>query len=78
MRHVAELRWDIRQPGGGTAATHELVRGRQAEFFWLGAGLVAAGLLAPLIGPAAGAATLLGLLAHEHAYVQAGQSVPLA
>jgi hypothetical protein len=23
-------------------------------------------------------ATLLGLLAHEHAYVQAGQSVPLA
>jgi formate-dependent nitrite reductase membrane component NrfD len=45
-------------------ATHELVGGRH--------------VLAPLIGPAAGAATLLGLLAHEHAYVQAGQSVPLA
>jgi formate-dependent nitrite reductase membrane component NrfD len=59
-------------------ATHELVRGRQAEFFWLGVGLIAAGLLAPLIGPAAGAAALVGLLAHEHAYVQAGQSVPLA
>lgn len=59
-------------------ATHEMVRGHQAEFFWLGAGFVAVGLLAPLVGPAAGAAALVGLLAHEHAYVQAGQSVPLA
>jgi len=33
---------------------------------------------APWIGPVAVPFALLGLLAHEHAYVQAGQSVPLA
>ncbi len=40
--------------------------------------LVAAALFAPLIGVVAVPLALLGLLAHEHAYVQAGQSVPLA
>jgi len=33
---------------------------------------------APWIGPVAVPFALLGLLASEHAYVQAGQSVPLA
>jgi hypothetical protein len=44
-------------------------------------GLVAGGVLAPIVPALAGlaaVATLAGLLAHEHAYVQAGQSVPLA
>ncbi len=59
-------------------AAHEMRAGRFAAFFWLGVGLVALGLLAPLIGPIAGIAVLGGLLAHEHAFVQAGQSVPLA
>jgi hypothetical protein len=36
------------------------------------------GLFAPWLGSLAGLAGLLGLLAHEHAYVQAGQAVPLA
>jgi hypothetical protein len=45
---------------------------------WLGAALVAAGLLAPWIGAAAAPPALFGLLAFEHAYVQAGQAVPLA
>ncbi len=40
--------------------------------------LVALGAAAPLLGPAASALALAGLLLHEHAYVQAGQSVPLA
>ncbi len=59
-------------------AVHEMTAGRFAAIFWLGVGLVAVGLLAPVLGPIAAAAALMGLLAHEHAYVQAGQSVPLA
>ncbi len=62
-------------------ATWQMTRGRFRGWFWLGAALVATCLIAP-IGPAlallAAAAALAGLLAHEHAYVQAGQSVPLA
>ena len=59
-------------------AVRELVWGRFGRFFWVGVALVAAGLLAPLAGAWVAAAALAGLLAHEHAYVQAGQSVPLA
>ncbi|HEU4919373.1 MAG TPA: 4Fe-4S dicluster domain-containing protein [Candidatus Limnocylindrales bacterium] len=63
-------------------AVHEMTRGRHAGFFWFGLVLVAASLAAPFAGsvfaPALAAAALVGLLAHEHAYVQAGQSVPLA
>ena len=39
---------------------------------------VAVAVAAPWIGVAAVPFALVGLLAHEHAYVQAGQSVPLA
>jgi len=56
----------------------EMTRGRYAVFFWVGAALVAASLAAPWAGVAAAPLALLGLAAHEHAYVQAGQSVPLA
>jgi Ni/Fe-hydrogenase subunit HybB-like protein len=59
-------------------AAHEMFAGRFADFFWIGLVLVAVGLLAPVLGPVAAVAALIGLLAHEHAYVQAGQSVPLA
>jgi Fe-S-cluster-containing dehydrogenase component/formate-dependent nitrite reductase membrane component NrfD len=59
-------------------AIWEMARGRYATYFWAGAALVAAALLAPLIGPLAGFFALAGLLAHEHAYVQAAQAVPLA
>ena len=51
--------------------------------FWAGVALVAAGarragwLASPARG-VAGRLALAGLLAHEHAYVQAGQAVPLA
>jgi Fe-S-cluster-containing dehydrogenase component/formate-dependent nitrite reductase membrane component NrfD len=66
-------------------ASWEMTRGRYKKYFHLGGlGLIVA-LLAPWAGgfaPVGGAALavigLVGLLAHEHAYVQAGQSVPLA
>jgi len=56
----------------------EMTRGRFGSFFWVGVALVAVGLTAPLIGPLAAPVALAGLLAHEHAYVQAAQAVPLA
>ncbi|MBA8792896.1 Fe-S-cluster-containing dehydrogenase component [Friedmanniella endophytica] len=59
-------------------ATHTMTRGRYARFFWVGVVGVAIGLAAPWIGVFAVPFALIGLLAHEHAYVQAGQSVPLA
>jgi Fe-S-cluster-containing dehydrogenase component/formate-dependent nitrite reductase membrane component NrfD len=63
-------------------AVREMTRGRYAGPFWLGLLLVAVALGAPLAGPLGApvlaSAALAGLLAHEHAYVQAGQSVPLA
>ena len=46
--------------------------------FWAGVVLVGAAVFAPVIGLVAVPLALVGVLAHEHAYVQAGQSVPLA
>lgn len=59
-------------------AAHEMTRGRFAAPFWVGAVLLAVGLATPFVGWWAGLIALIGLLPHEHAYVQAGQSVPLA
>ena len=59
-------------------ATHNMVAGPYARFFWAGVVLIAAGVLAPVLGVTVVPLALLGLLSHEHAYVQAGQSVPLA
>ncbi len=46
--------------------------------FLVGVVAVAVAIAAPWIGVVAVPFALIGLLAHEHAYVQAGQSVPLA
>jgi formate-dependent nitrite reductase membrane component NrfD len=59
-------------------AAWEMVHGRYRSYFWVGVALTLGGVLAPWIGVAAAPLALAGLLAHEHAYVQAGQSVPLA
>ncbi len=59
-------------------AVREMTSGRYARFFWGSLAGVGAALLAPWIGPWAAPVALAGLLAFEHAYVQAGQSVPLA
>jgi Fe-S-cluster-containing dehydrogenase component/formate-dependent nitrite reductase membrane component NrfD len=69
-------------------AVWEMVKGRYRAFFWMGVTLAFLSGLAPwlsllgefdtIIGLAASALALAGLLSFEHAYVQAGQSVPLA
>ncbi len=59
-------------------AAREMTSGRFALVFWVGIGLVAIATAAPWIGPLAAIPALLGILAYDHAYVQAGQSVPLA
>jgi hypothetical protein len=59
-------------------AAHEMTRGRFALFFRVSVLLVLAGCVAPWIGIWASPAALAGVLAFEHAWVQAGQAVPLA
>jgi len=59
-------------------AAHAMTGGRYARFFWPGLAAVAVGVAAPWAGVVVVPFALAGLLAHEHAYVQAGQSVPLA
>ncbi len=59
-------------------AVEEMVWGRHGRAFWMGVVLGGVGLLAPWIGLWAVLPALVGLILYEHAYVQAGQSVPLA
>ena len=59
-------------------AAEAMIRTRYAGFFWPGLAGVAVAIAAPWIGVVAVPFALAGLLACEHAYVQAGQSVPLA
>jgi Ni/Fe-hydrogenase subunit HybB-like protein len=59
-------------------AVKEMTRRSYAVPFWLGLILVAVAVAAPWIGVVAIAPALLGVLFHEHAFVQSGQSVPLA
>jgi len=62
-------------------AAHEMTSGRYRWYFRSGVLLQGAGVLAALTGsPAALVAVLMlaGILAYEHAFVQAGQAVPLA
>ena len=59
-------------------AVDEMTWGRFASFFWTGVVLVLAAVASPWLGVVGAPLALVGLLAHEHAYVQAGQAVPLA
>ena len=79
--HVLQVIGEITLPhvtAHAHLATREMVSGRFARYFWPGLALIAAATAAPWIGVTAAPLALAGLLAHEHAYVQAGQSVPLA
>lgn len=59
-------------------ATQAMTGGRYATYFRLGAVLMLGAVAAPWLGLGAAPLALVGLFLHEHAYVQAGQSVPLA
>ena len=60
-------------------AMHEMTAGRYRTAFRTGLLLAAIAIAAPWLGPLVTAPiALVGLFAFEHAYVQAGQSVPLA
>ena len=68
--------------GHSTAHAHQaardMTRGANARYFWAGIGLALVALTAIWLPPIAAIAALAAVLAYEHAYVQAGQSVPLA
>jgi hypothetical protein len=69
-------------------AIWEMTRGRYRRSFWLGlslsilGGLIALmailGVVSVSVGVAGAPLAMLGVMLYEHAYVQAGQSVPLA
>jgi len=83
--HLAMVAGEITLPhptAHARLAAFELASGRYRVAFRAGLLLVAVALAAPWLSAplaiVAAIAALAGLLAHEHAYVQAGQSVPLA
>lgn len=59
-------------------ATRAMTTGAYRGVFWLGLGLAVVAIAAPWLPIAPPLAGLAGVLAFEHAHVQAGQSVPLA
>jgi Fe-S-cluster-containing dehydrogenase component/formate-dependent nitrite reductase membrane component NrfD len=60
-------------------AAHNMTQGPYRELFWGGVSLAVLGVLFGGAAPAlASVAGLIGLALYEHAFVQAGQSVPLA
>jgi Fe-S-cluster-containing dehydrogenase component/formate-dependent nitrite reductase membrane component NrfD len=59
-------------------AAHELHAGRFRGWFWTGTACIALALFAPWAPLPLAILALAGFALYEHAYVQAGQSVPLA
>ena len=60
------------------AAVWTMTKGKFRLPFWIGMTLTALGVLAPIGGVALLVVAAIGVLGYEHAYIQAGQSVPLA
>jgi Ni/Fe-hydrogenase subunit HybB-like protein len=59
-------------------AVWEMTTGRFSPYFWASVVLTVVGGMAPWLGIGAAPLAMTGVLLYEHAYVQAGQSVPLA
>jgi formate-dependent nitrite reductase membrane component NrfD len=80
--HILLVVGEITLPHGTAhveLAVHEMTAGRYRRAFRIGILLAAIAMAAPWINPLMTAPiALVGLFAYEHAYVQAGQSVPLA
>jgi len=79
--HLALVAGEVLMPhptNHARLAAWEMTSGTYQGYFLSGLLLCAAAVAAPWLGAAAAPLALVGLLAHEHAYVQAGQIVPLA
>jgi hypothetical protein len=76
------LLWGEATLAHGTAharlAAWEMTHGKLRKYFWTSVALVSVGIFASYAGVVAALAAVLGLLAYEHAHVQAAQAVPLA
>jgi Fe-S-cluster-containing dehydrogenase component/formate-dependent nitrite reductase membrane component NrfD len=68
---AAEVTLAERAGGHARLAGRQLTVGRYRRSFWISVILVLLGVFVPVVA-------LVGLLAYEHAYVRAGQCVPLA
>ena len=75
---IAAETWTVHPTAHARLAHREMTHGRFARWFWIGVAGTVVAVFAPVLGPVAVGAGLVALLAYEHAYVQAGQSVPLA
>jgi Fe-S-cluster-containing dehydrogenase component/formate-dependent nitrite reductase membrane component NrfD len=82
LTHVLFVVGEITLPHGTAhveLAVHEMTSGRFRPYFRAGMVLALTAVASPWLGPMIAApVALIGLVAFEHAYVQAGQSVPLA
>jgi hypothetical protein len=83
LLHLLLLAGEVTMPhptAHARLAAWEMTRGRYAGYFQAGVVLQALAVVAVLVVPGVPVAilALAGLLAHEHAFVQAGQAVPLA
>jgi formate-dependent nitrite reductase membrane component NrfD len=79
--HLLLVAGEVALPHGtahASLATRELVAGRFRGWFWIGVVGAAVAVAAPWLGLPAALAGLAALAAFEHAWVQAGQAVPLA
>lgn len=79
--HLLLVAGEVTLPHGtahARLAVWEMTHGRFSRWFWGGLALSAIGLFSPWLGAVGVSLGLVGLAAFEHAYVQAGQAVPLA
>lgn len=79
--HLAFVAAEVASPtptAHAELALHEMTRGRYRLFFSVGVALSLVGIMAPWAGLWVCVTAFLGPLLYEHAFVQAGQSVPLA
>jgi hypothetical protein len=79
--HLALVAGEIALPhvtAHARLAVQEMTLGKYRRPFGISLIFLLAAVAAPWIGTPAAALALAGLLAYEHAYVQAGQCVPLA
>jgi hypothetical protein len=79
--HVAMVAGEVLLTHGtahARLAIEAMTSGRYRGVFWLGLALALVAMAAPWLPIAPPVAALAGVLAFEHAHVQAGQAVPLA